>query len=68
MGKETGNARNAGKAPTAAAGGDAAAERRARAAEALRANLKRRKAQARERGTAEPESGKGAAPEPRNPS
>ena len=57
MGKETGNTPRSGGGSKAPAGGDAAADRRARAAEALRANLRRRKAQARERGAGGQEGG-----------
>ena len=56
MGKETGNTPDATAAGTPSAGTDAAARRRARAAQALRANLKRRKAQARQRGAGEPDA------------
>ena len=54
MGKETGNMPGAPGAKEASAGTNSVARRRARAAAALRANLKRRKAQARERGAGGP--------------
>ncbi|MDH3241639.1 MAG: hypothetical protein OEO83_13350 [Alphaproteobacteria bacterium] len=62
MGKETGNRPGNPGAGKVSAGGDSVARRRARAAEALRANLRRRKAQARERGAGEPEAAGKAEP------
>ncbi len=68
MGKETGNAPGAPGPEKASAGTDSVARRRARAAEALRANLKRRKAQARERGAGEPDAAGKPDPGSQNPS
>jgi hypothetical protein len=68
MSKEKGNTPREPDAGKAVDRADPVAERRARAAEALRANLRRRKAQARERGAGEPDEAAKLAPGPRDPS
>jgi hypothetical protein len=68
MSKEKGNTPREPDAGKAVDRADPVAERRARAAEALRANLRRRKAQARERGAGETNAATRPTPGPHEPS